>query len=153
MSEMLIVTANASIAKIFSSNSLKGENFKIVEKLEHPESRLKGADLATDGSGDFHPPGVTLGIHAPHSSPKEDEWNKFAKIVADYIDKHQKQYKNIVICAAPHFEGLLNKYIDKELEEKIVKRINKDYTKLNNEELIDVIKDNISWREVSHESS
>lgn len=143
MNETLIIAANASVAKIFSIN-LRGEaELKVIDKLAHPESRAKGRQLYSDRSGDFHPAEATMGIHAAHSNPKEDEWNKFAKQVADYIDKHQQQYKNIIICASPHFEGLLNKNIEKLIEKKIIKRITKDYTHLNSQELIDIIRESI----------
>lgn len=77
MDKALIVTANASIAKFFSSDF--DNTLRVITELAHPESRMKGRDLQSEGSGDFHPREATMGVHNAHSDPKEDEFNKFAK--------------------------------------------------------------------------
>ncbi len=146
MDETLIVTANASIAKIFSSTLTGNDELTEIGQLEHPESRMKGRELNSDASGDFHPPKATMGVHVGHNDPKEDEWHNFAKQVVTYIKQHQQPYKQIIICATPRFEGLLNKHWDKQISAKICKHITKDYTALTNKELYQVIKESIKKR-------
>ncbi|HVV69851.1 MAG TPA: host attachment protein [Gammaproteobacteria bacterium] len=127
-----ILVANASEAKLYETERL-GEKMDLINEYSHPASREKRLELVTDRPGHFATKGTGVSRGAyDESDPKEVEADKFAqqlaKIVIEICDNHHDD--KMVIVAAPHFHGLLNKHYDEQAKEQITHAIEKDYTKM-----------------------
>ncbi len=135
MATTWILVANASHAKIFSSQQV-GHEMQLLDEFEHPESREKSVDIASDRLGLQHSQQGS-GTMVESSDPKEYEARRFAHAIAEKLDKarNQNKFDDLVIVASPHFHGLLNQYCADQLKPLIKKHIPKDYTAITDLEL------------------
>lgn len=130
-----IMIANASQAYCYSCEQKSLHNGKLkldlLETYEHPESRKKGSDLISDRPGHFQS-SVSHASYAGTSDPKETEADHFAREIAEILEKaHNKnEFEQLILVVPPHFQGLLNKHLSKNIEPLISHTIQKDYTKL-----------------------
>ena len=135
-----VIIANTSRAQIhFAENN---SHLKLIKEFEHPESRMKGIDLMTDGPGHYKTPAATRGSYGGESTrPKEVEAEHFAQQLGHEIDKAivSDSQDRILLFTDPHFHGLLMKHIHHSRHHHI-KHIAKDYTKLPQKELLEMIK-------------
>lgn len=136
-----IVIANASMALIYAASRNK-KDIQLLKKIEHPESRLKGVDLNTDGPGRYKTPEAPVGgSYVEEKPPKEIEAEKFAHELVKELEKaHQEKiFSELFIFAPPHFHGLVNKMLSESIN-KVSKHIQKDYTHIPGQELPDTIR-------------
>ena len=124
-----ILVANSTSAKLYSREDDQAE-LELSSQFEHPQSRQKGSDLVSDRPGHFQSKGTGHGAFVATSDPKENEAAHFANELAHMLDKGRKdnKYDKLVIVAPPHFCGLLNKQLDKHVQDKISGTVHKDYT-------------------------
>ncbi|CAN5410684.1 hypothetical protein BH10PSE19_BH10PSE19_11580 [soil metagenome] len=148
MSNTCFLVANSSEAKIYEAyrgrlirENEKGEDvLNLIKALTHEESRKKVSDLVSDKSGNYPRKGSiasngstgTSGTFAEPTNPKELEAERFARILAHELDslRYNAHWNDVFIVAAPHFQGLVNKYLSSPLQH-LVTTIEKDYTHLN----------------------
>jgi len=141
MTRSWILIANASSAKIYETPRAKLFNghchLKLVQELEHPESRLKESDLIATVSGHKNLPESV--------EPRSQEHEKFAKELVDQLvhGRNKHAFEDLIIVAPAQFMGQLNKKINGVLKPLISKTIEKDYTKLNEEKIQDCLVANI----------
>lgn len=130
-----ILVANASEAYLYKSANLYTGDLQFVEELKHPESREKGINLTSDRPGHYQTDHKTRSAYEK-SHPKEDEAESFARELAALLKTghNNHDYEQLILVAAPHFYGLLNKYINFTIDK--CTHINKDYTKLTEKELL-----------------
>ena len=131
-----LVIANSSKAFVYDitqkeAPGTKKPHYHSVIELSHSASRLKTSDLVSDGHGE----------PAPHSDAHENEFQNFAREIAHYLESERSKnsYKQLVLCAGPHFHGLLNQTLSKQTALMIKKHIEKDYIPLHTKELSEVI--------------
>lgn len=112
-----LVVANSDKALVYQVDHMK---YQFIKELDHNESRLKTEDLMSGKPGHFTTP--TVDSH-------EHEHIVFAKALAVFLDgaRNQNQYHALIVCADPHFSGLLEKEMSKQVQELIMKHIHKDY--------------------------
>jgi protein required for attachment to host cells len=112
-----IIVADATRARIFTHLDNSVATQPHADKLLHLHHEL--------GSHDSHD-----STYVNTSDPKEGEAASFAQNLASYLEKNRTdhQYTDLVLVAPPHFLGLLNQHISKEVEKLITKSIAKDYT-------------------------
>ncbi len=124
-----VVIANAIKAEIYE---LTKEGCILVIRLTHPDGRLKSIDLTSDQPGHYQTGNGAHGQFTPPSNPHETEHKQFAKEIVSFLEKNKQQnhYQSLVICAEPHFHGLLNKVITEPLRSVVSKFIEKDYVPL-----------------------
>ena len=130
-----IIVANAGRVKIFTSQHV-GHELQLIDEIEHPPSREKGLNLASDRFG--HQQSLQgSGTMIEATDPKDFEANRFAHMIADKLgDAHNdNQFDELIIIASPHFHGLLNQYCDDHLKALIKKHIPKDYTAITDKDL------------------
>ena len=148
MSEKWVVVANASRASIYE---YRKTGLEFVQELLHPESRAKARDLVSDRHGKNHPPEVVTGIYSEPSDPKQVEADRFAlqlaKALAEAIKPPHQTNSQLWVFASPHFHGLLNKHLPKEVQ-KISLHIQKDYTSLPKQELEKILKQELQHLKV-----
>jgi protein required for attachment to host cells len=145
-----LVIANATKAFIYDVSKdihrevlpggRKAAHRALIE-LNHEKSRLKTSELVDDDQGHYQSGGVSRGKYEAHSDPHHQEQEHFAKEVAEHLESERlkNHYENLVLCAGPHFHGLLNKYLSKQTAQHIKKHIEKDYVPLPEHQLQEAI--------------
>jgi protein required for attachment to host cells len=125
-----IISANSSSARVYEV--LSRNTIKPKYTLEHVQSRMKSESLVTDRPGQ----------RAPHSftesaNPKEVEANRFAKHLADLIERARatNQFEQLVLVMPPEFLGLVSSHLTDLTKDLIRETHTKDYTKLPVQEL------------------
>lgn len=142
MSDIYILIANASEARLFKAQKLFGE-WQLFKELSHPESRDKGLDLVSDRLGHFQNAAMGHGSFVESSDPKAFEADRFAKILADLLEDARKTNtcESIVVVAPPKFRGKLNDHFTPHVQNLISpKSLTKDYTRATPDELIAYLK-------------
>jgi len=131
-----ILVANASQAFFYALDVKELHKGKIalelLNTLEHEESRKKDAELMSDRSGHFQSGNLGHGSSYYNAvDPKEHEAEVFAKEVAQALESSRisKDYEQLILVIPPHFHGLLNKHLNKNVVGLIKEKIEKDYTK------------------------
>lgn len=141
MATTWILVANGSEASIFSTTR---KEISKINTFTHPESREKGEALSSDRSGHFqsNPTGIGSGAFTEPKDPKEFEIERFAQELAEHLDRGRttNQYDALMVIAPPRFYGLLNQHMNSHVQQRLHKHLDKDYTKLTEQELIAQIK-------------
>jgi protein required for attachment to host cells len=119
-----VVVADASTAVIYRADDTFDE-FEAVQSMEHPEGRMKGRELYSDG------PGKTAGggVHSAtsdHAAQRDAEDDRFARSVAGQLDHGLPQYERLILVAPPRFLGRLRSAIGKTTKRAVVATIDKD---------------------------
>jgi protein required for attachment to host cells len=149
MDAVWIVSANAARARLFSQprgNDLPQE----IDDMVNPAARLRAADLETDSLGQRaasksrHSVGAPTqpSGYEPDVSPAEHQTELFAKSLAEVLLRaHQQQrYRQLMLVASPEFLGVLRRQLAPQLTSAVKVEINKDYTQLRPEELLERIR-------------
>jgi protein required for attachment to host cells len=98
--------------------------------MSHPASLQHASEMASDAPGMSSVKGMPSKFGMEEIvSPKEEEAIRFAKQVAEALQAGLADYERLYLIAAPHFLGLLRKDLDKAVQARIVKEIDKDLTK------------------------
>jgi len=135
MTIVWILVANASQAVIYTSPKAKlfnGESsLDLVSEFDHPDSKKKSSDIASDKSGHYQGKNVGHGDFVEATSPKEYEAMQFAKELSHALEagRVSNKFGEIILVAPPHFQGLLMKEVNNQLSSMICLNIQKDYTK------------------------
>jgi len=136
--DILLVITNNVQAKIYQ---VTGHSYTLTQEINHPRGRLKTSQLGNDKPGHYKT------CHSSHgefssSDSHEEEHIYFAKIVADFMMKATNENHNqrIILCAAPHFYGLINQHLPQSTKNLTLKVIGKDYIPLPEPKLNAVIK-------------
>lgn len=131
-----ILVANASQAKLYSRSSIKN-GLSLVKTLTHPESRMKNAELVSDGSGAMQSAGGH-GARQPQTEPKQNEAIHFAQQLALELNqgRNEQQFRQLVVMAPPAFLGLINDKLDDQTAKLVTSRLDKDYTHFSDKEIL-----------------
>lgn len=141
----LIVT-NATRAFIYDITPVNVEHKKkycLIKKLFHDAGRAKNQELVSDKSGAFKGSSDSIGNFSSSTQAHEIELKKFAREITDFLE-HAYQarfYQNLIICAEPHFYGVLGNTFSETIKKIIYCHIPKDYVPLPAHELDDVVKE------------
>jgi protein required for attachment to host cells len=124
-----VVVADAARARVFEVDG-KTKAIAEVMDLSHPASLQHASEMASDAPGMSSVKGMPSKFGMEEIvSPKEEEAIRFAKQVAEALQAGLADYERLYLIAAPHFLGLLRKDLDKAVQAKVVKEIDKDLTK------------------------
>ena len=138
-----ILIANGSEARIYN-RSEKRSGLQIVSEYHHPESRMKSAELISDRSGHYQSDSSSMGhgSYQEPTPPKKHEMDRFAHELADTLDEARmtRKFNRLVLVSPPHFSGLLNKHMYKEVKNLVSKNVGKDFTKVSEHELMEKIR-------------
>lgn len=132
-----LVITNTSACRIFEYQK-KEKKLSLIRELFHPESKLKGMDLMTDGPGHYKTDGSGRGSYMPHEEPKEIEIEQFAREIAHVLDhgKATNQFQDLILVIPPHMNGLIHQHLDHQLKNCVLNNIVKDYTHLKEHEIL-----------------
>ena len=139
-----ILVANASRAKILTTDNLRVGKLDIMREFAHPESRKKGLELAADKQGSYRTDEDGHGSYSSKSDPKEVEAERFALELVNELKSGlgHNQFGELVIVASAHFYGLLKKHFQPSADLKII-HVSKDYTQCDVLDLHEKIKKEI----------
>ncbi len=119
----------------------KDKKFESIKQLNHPENKLPDRELTSDKPGHYKSSHSTHGAYAQPSDPKEIKIDKFAREVANNLEegRNHQSYQKLIIIAAPHMNGLLQKHINKHVKKLIYHNIEKDLMHQTDQELLSTI--------------
>lgn len=141
-----IVLATTNQYRIYNYQK-EGHQLTLFKEESHPESKAKISDLVTDKQGHYKA-GASHGAYSPHTSPQEDEIDRFLRTLAEECKagKANNQYENIILIAPPKVDGILAKHFDKHVKNQVISNLKKDYIHFSTEELNQFLRDN--WLEL-----
>ena len=138
-----VLVANGSEARIYNRTTNHKE-LEMVSEHRHPESRMKSGDLISDRSGNYQSGSSSMGHGSSQepNPPKEHEMERFAQELADTLDQGRtaNKFNRLVLVSPPHFSGLLNKQLNKQVKSLISSNVGKDYTKVAEHKLMEQIR-------------
>lgn len=133
-----ILVADTVQAKVYTTPNTEGNpiHLKLEADLEHPEGAKKNQDLVSDRPGHYQT-GHSAGGSYGESNPKEVEDDKFARHIACFLEeaRNANKVESLIVIAAPHFFGLIEKYLSKSLHALTERVLHKHYTELSIPEL------------------
>ena len=134
MSTTWILVANASHARILGNSGPK-KGLELVTEFNHPQSREKRMDLTSDKPGRVDNKGH--GAFVQQTDPKKNEADHFALEVAKNLEQGRvnNDYERLILIASNPFMGLLKSRLDPHVMDKVSETIEKDYTKVNDQQL------------------
>lgn len=135
-----LIIANSVAAKIYE---ITETHPTLINELNHPKSRAKSQELGSDRPGRYKTSHAAHGEFTPPHDLHVEEHQHFAKELADLLNEQRKKncYNKIILCAEPHFLGLINQALTKEVTVLITKVIEKDYITLPASQLNAVIQE------------
>lgn len=131
-----VVVANSSCAKIYKMETLK--DLKVIEQMEHPESRLHVRDLVSSPQGRaFESMGMHRHAMEPTTSPQKLEFMAFAKSLCARLEdaRMHGDFDQLYLAAGPSFLGLLRQFMSTHLSGIVKKEIDKDMTHMKAKEI------------------
>lgn len=133
-----ILVANACEAKLYQNTKRFGP-LHLLEHFQHPRSRNKNSDIATDRSGAFRCGGTSAsGSMVEATRPKDNEAKRFAMQLAETLDggRATHAYYRLIVVATPPFLGLLNAQFNSKVRKLVRAELKKDYTGMAERELL-----------------
>jgi len=131
MSNIWVLAGESSRATIFTMSS-RNADLEEVQCFAHTAARQKEQELTSDLPGQGFD-GKGGGQHALSSKggKKEQEALDFAKTLCDTLEEGRLQgrYKELVLCAGPHFLGLLRQNLTTPTSHCIIAEIDKNIVK------------------------
>jgi protein required for attachment to host cells len=137
-----ILVANSSVATLYHCENLRTKPLVVVKNFEHPESRRKGMDLASDADGHYQTDHNCRASYSEKTSPKEYEAERFAKELIDAIkalNLSAQSTEKLIIVVPAHFHGVMKKHFGTHFPQS--SDIMKDYTKLDVRTLLERLRE------------
>jgi protein required for attachment to host cells len=139
MKETWVVLANASRARILDREP--GGRLEELADLVHPQSREKGAELASDREGHAQKAHGDLGnmrtAFQPHTEVRRKEHAVFAMEVSRYLEEAvtQGRCKGLALIASDPFLGELKSHLGGAATRVLVAAIPRDLTSFAGQDL------------------
>ena len=145
MNNTWIVVADSSGARIFSSDS-KLTEANLCETLEHPESRLKDTELASDDRGRTRARdnnGSRASAMTHPTTPHDAEAEKFARELANRLRlaNAKNQFAELILVAPPQFLGRLRGELDETTSARTRATVDRNYTQERPEMVLERIRE------------
>lgn len=137
MSTQWILLANASVARLFRRES-PTDALVPLTTMEHPQSRLKGTQLADDRPGhhatDSSPGGNR---YEPRADARRKEHQHFAAEIAKHLDTALAagEFSSLWILASSPFLGEINAQLTPAVSRHVLLAVDTDLTSLGLAEL------------------
>jgi protein required for attachment to host cells len=131
------MVADGAKARLFSYEKIGGP-LRAIHWMDHPESRLPGREISSDGSGRVFDsgPGARSALE-PSTGIREFEKQRFAREVGALLDaaRRKERFERLVLVAPPKALGDLRKTLDHETRKRVVAEIDKNPTDTSTAEL------------------
>ena len=133
-----LVVANSARARVLEESEGGGAYTHLAD-LVHPQSRLKGIDLADDRPGHVEGTGHGLGgvEYQPRTGAREREHKRLAREVAAVVNSGVAagHCAGLVLVASNPFLGHLKAELSEQARKSVLHTLPRDYTALNDVEL------------------
>ena len=148
MTTRLVVAADSTRARFFSMTNLAPQ-WRELEDLVHPQSRLHARDIVSDRPGRGLDRGGE-GRHAmdPATDAHRHEVETFARAVAERIERMRthNEVDEIVLVAPPRFLGELRAQLSAHAARLVVDEVAKNLVQSSSETLIDTVSQAVTSR-------
>lgn len=136
-----IIVLNSNQCQFFSYEPRHSE-IQLIQSIDHPENKNKKEALISDKPGHYGTYSGTGGSYEQETDPKDVKINHFLHEVEKIViqEKNKKRFDKLILIASPKIMSSLLKMIDKQLQDIIVERIQKDVAFLKPHELLDFLK-------------
>ena len=135
-----ILVSDTSRAKLFSAEK-REDDWTLLKEFEHPEGRKLSKDISPSA-----PPGrmqQSEGLGArrtsmePHTWPKEASAERFAELLAHYLEEAlgTNAFDALILAAPPHFLGMLHGTLAKQTAKHLKATIDKDLVRFDAAEI------------------
>jgi len=130
-----IIIANTNQCQIYDHKAAK---LNLLRTVSHPENKLKSSELGTDRPGHYQVSGTSRGAYSPRHDVHEIKISDFAREIAQYLNSsyHKHQFSRLVFIMPAQIEGHILPHLDKQVDEKIKQRIQKNIIHLPEHELL-----------------
>lgn len=137
MPNVRVVVADASKARYFRVDSPTGELIELSQDA-NPEGRMYNRELISDSRGEQTSHARdSRSVVDESNDPKNVEIQRFARSIADKLDKERTQgsLEKLYVIAPPKFLGELRHHMKPALKSVVVEEINKDLANMEAHEL------------------
>ena len=136
MESMWIMVADASRAHLYAQDT-GNHGLSVLREFSHPESRMKGIELASDRAGRLQGKDYGHSANEPND-PKKYEAERFAIELAQALEQGRASglFKQFMLVAPPHFNGLLKQHLTEHTRALLNVDIEKDFTQLSQSDLV-----------------
>lgn len=133
-----VLVADAARARGFAAKTAIGTLTELGEAV-HPSSQLRNREIDADAPGRGAAPRGE-GRHAVaqhHVDPHEEEARRFARELADELDRARKEgrFDRLVLVAPPAFLGALREAFPEPLKRTVANEIQKELTRSKPDEI------------------
>jgi protein required for attachment to host cells len=146
MKRIWVIVGNFDQVYIYSISE-KDLQIQLVEKLIHKENKLKKSDLVSDKPGNYAKGfnSNIVGSYGPTTDPKSVEKDNFIKNICKILEKgrNDRMYVGIIIVSEPNFYGLIKQFANKNLIRYIKHHEAKDYCKISEKKIKNIIQTNL----------
>jgi protein required for attachment to host cells len=135
-----LVVANSARARVLEETD-GSDRYTHVADLVHPQSRLKGDQLAGDRPGHVHVEGKGHGLgstsYVPRTDPRQREHDRFAREVASAVNDGiaQGRCAGVTLVASDPFLGLVRSHLNAQSRKAVLRILSSDFTTLPEDEL------------------
>ena len=145
MKPQWILAANASLARLFSRDS-PTDPLVPLAIMEHPESRLKGSELANDRPGHEATDNNSGGNrYEPRSDVRRKEHQRFAREIARRLDAAlvADEFSALWIFASSPFLGELKAQLSGAVDKRVQLALDSDLTSFGLAEIEQRLRDQL----------
>lgn len=141
MATCWIVVADAALAKIYATTKSNG-GLHLIKEFAHPDSRKKSSDLVSGSPGKYKFGNMGRGKFVSRSDPKQNEEDQFAKQIITELESGRvaHEFDTLILVAAPHFHGLLDKALNDQLRKTVEMHVQKNYLAIPERNLLTTLK-------------
>ncbi|MEW6353780.1 MAG: host attachment protein [Pseudomonadota bacterium] len=138
MDKTWVLVANRSDARLFETKGLRGNGWRLVQSIPHPQGRLQGRDLESDKPGrTFDSLGKGRHAKSAEHGPVEQLAQQFARHLADLLNKGRNEhaYQKLVLVAEPGFLGKLLGALDDHTAALVAGTVKKDLIEIEDRDI------------------
>jgi protein required for attachment to host cells len=136
-----VVNTDSNTCRIYQY-SKNPTQLTLLKEISHPENKLRDIDLTSDKPGRYKASNSSHGAYSQRTDPKEIKIDDFSREIARELDngRNTNAYKNLIIIAAPHMNGLLFQHFNKNVKNLVTHNLEKDFIHLADHELLEMLK-------------
>lgn len=137
-----VVVADAATCRIYATDEWMGDYTLLAERANE-RAHLDVADIQSDRRGATRAgPGLERSALDPRHDPRDLERQKWAREIADHLDRArgEGQWERIVVAAPPRLLGQLRAELSEATRRALVASIDKDLVKTPAHQLPEVIR-------------
>lgn len=134
-----VVVADAGRCRVFQRKPGDGSLKSVIDRDLVGNVRTALQDGSDSLGRTFDRTGGQRHAKVPHTDPRDHAKDVFASEVAGFLEASSAKFDHLVLAAAPSFLGHLRAALPPVASKRITREIDKDFTKLPEDELAEAI--------------